>query len=159
MKLGRVYFVSAPGRVKIGFTTHPESRLQQLQRMDMETLTVIGSIVGTRKNERDLHAELVPFNIRGEWFVDCDQVRSVINAALTDGFPLEPAEDGDPDRSDISRNHNTIVAARNAIREASEIGDKIRVGVARGEDVSELVRTATFLAEQIIVPLLSGEAH
>lgn len=79
---GKVYFVSAPGRIKIGFTTKPEKRLIVLRRSDMEELTVIAIIDGSRALERKLHALVDKHRLRGEWFTDCADVREVIADAV-----------------------------------------------------------------------------
>lgn len=77
-KAGKVYFVAAPGRIKIGFTISPESRLDKLRQVDMEELTMLGIVDGTRRLERHLHRKLAPFRLKGEWFLDCPDVRSAI---------------------------------------------------------------------------------
>jgi hypothetical protein len=78
----KVYFVSAPGRIKIGFTRMPEKRLKALRRADMEELTVIAIMDGKRALESKLHGLLKDYRLRGEWFVDCPEVRMVIDEAV-----------------------------------------------------------------------------
>lgn len=87
----KVYFVSAPGRVKIGFTCRPEKRLKDLQKGDMETLSVIAIIDGSRFLEKTLHHILQPHRLRGEWFADCAEVRAEIDSAIAGKYPLEKA--------------------------------------------------------------------
>jgi len=97
MKIGKVYFVSAPGRIKIGYTVNPDDRLEKLRQVDMEELVVIGIIDGTRRLERHLHKELSPFRLKGEWFLDCAAVRSAISECLSsknayaDQVPANPS--------------------------------------------------------------------
>lgn len=90
MKEGHVYFVEAPGRIKVGFTMHPDSRLKQLQSFDMEKLTVIGIIYGSRALERHIHKLLHGHHQRGEWFNDCPEVRAVIERALAGEIAIAP---------------------------------------------------------------------
>lgn len=78
----KVYFVAAPGRIKIGFTRNPEKRLIALRRADMEELTVVAIVDGYRSLEKKLHGLLQAHRLRGEWFVDCPEVREVINDAV-----------------------------------------------------------------------------
>lgn len=80
---GKVYFVEAPGRIKIGYTVNPDDRLEKLRQADMETLTVVAVIDGTRRLERHLHGKLAPFRIKGEWFLDCLGVRDAIGECLS----------------------------------------------------------------------------
>lgn len=82
MSKGYVYFVGAPGRIKIGFTTKPEQRLIQLQAQDMERLTTIAIIDGSRKLERKLHLLASEYNFRREWFNDCPEVRAIMDKAI-----------------------------------------------------------------------------
>lgn len=96
MKKSYVYFVQAPGRIKIGFTMHPSERLVALQSQDMEPLTMIAIIEGSRALERHLHKMLVEFNHRREWFRDCPEVRAVIQSAVAGEISVaepKPAED------------------------------------------------------------------
>jgi hypothetical protein len=83
MNTGKVYFVAAPARIKIGFTCSPERRLIALRRADMEELTVIAIIDGSRALEKHLHGLLKEHRFRGEWFRDCDDVRRVIDEAIS----------------------------------------------------------------------------
>lgn len=79
MKPGYVYFVAATGRIKIGFTAHPEHRLSSLQRHDMERLTLIATIPGTRALELEIQRRLAAYRLRHEWFRDCDPVWECIS--------------------------------------------------------------------------------
>lgn len=89
---GKVYFASAPGRIKIGFTKHPDRRLAQLRSADMETIEVIGIIDGARYVERKLHYLLHEYRRNGEWFEDCPEVRAVIADAMAGNVPKPPAK-------------------------------------------------------------------
>lgn len=93
MKQGKVYFVSAPGRIKIGYTVNPDDRLEKLRQADMEPLSVIAVIDGTRRLERHLHEKLSPFRLKGEWFLDCAAVRDAMNECLS-SRPIFAEESG-----------------------------------------------------------------
>lgn len=92
MKPGTVYFVGAPGRIKIGFTTNPEIRLLALRNADMEPLTVIASLVGERRHERAIHGRFAHLKIKNEWFRDCGELREYIAAVQRDGLETLPPE-------------------------------------------------------------------
>ena len=83
---GKVYFIAAPGRIKIGYTRQPERRLRDLQNADMEQLTTLAVIEGTRKTERALHERLIHERLKGEWFVDCENVRRAMAEAISGKF-------------------------------------------------------------------------
>jgi len=91
MSKGYVYFVEAPGRIKIGFTTKPEARLVQLQTQDMERLSMIAIIDGSRKLERRLHQMAADYNFRREWFTDCPEVRAIIDRAVAGEIEIDEA--------------------------------------------------------------------
>lgn len=153
---GKIYFVSAPGRIKIGFTSNPESRLRKLRNDDMEPLEVIGIADGNGRTEHRLHDMVRQFCIKGEWFRDCPEVRAVINDFLNGklvfdkfGQDLEVIKPR-PIASDYGTRQNNIVSS--ALAEASALCEEITQRIARREPVSDLVRSACFLTEKIIVP-------
>jgi hypothetical protein len=45
-------------------------------------LTVVATVPGARKLERELHEQLLVHRTSGEWFTDCDEVRAAIGAAV-----------------------------------------------------------------------------
>lgn len=156
---GKIYFVSAPGRIKIGYTKKPEARLKQLRQADMEELTVIAITDGTMHIEHKLHDMVRPFCIRGEWFQDCQQVRAVMNdflngAILLDRFGEEIIATAPGAANDFFDNSRDMVDA--AIKESLAIAEEIGRRIQRREDVSDLAKQALFLAEHIIGPALHG---
>jgi hypothetical protein len=82
MTQGKIYFVSAPGRIKIGYTLNPDTRLMKLRNDDMEELEIIAIRDGTRKIEKKLHGMVAEHCVKGEWFRDCTAVRTVIEDYL-----------------------------------------------------------------------------
>lgn len=141
MNEGKVYFVSAPGRIKIGFTRRPERRLLTLRRADMEELSVIAIIDGSRFLEKTLHAILKNHRVRGEWFADCAVVRAEIESARAGKYPLE-AEVVIPSAS---------MAEEEKISPEFEmltrLGDDAEEAIARGADKYEVRgRVDAFLA-------------
>jgi hypothetical protein len=89
IRSGKVYFVAAPGRIKIGFTTKPEERLVGLQSHDLEKLTPIAIIDGSRSLERHLHAICAEHRKYKEWFEDNEFVRDVIAKAVAAEIVVE----------------------------------------------------------------------
>lgn len=162
MNVGKVYFVAAPGRIKIGYTRNPERRLAQLRAADMEKIEPIGVIPGTRAIEAKLHAMLQPYRLRGEWFFDCADVRAVVNEALAGEISLLVERDLDEDRpasSNDSEGYHSdihIKSVRNAIAEVRRIGDQMQERVRRRESIADLVDAAEFLSRAIIVPALGA---
>ena len=156
---GKVYFVSAPGRIKIGYTRNPERRLMQLRSNDLETLTSMGVIVGSRALESRLHDALNEYCIKGEWFLDCDAVRSVVEDAIAGKFKFidAPAIDEAPSRSPVERNSLDVMSVvRPALDELKRIAFEIEGRIARGESISDLTRMALFLSQHVVGPGLYG---
>lgn len=153
---GKVYFVGAPGRIKIGYTRQPEKRLAQLQSVDMETLASIAVIPGTRELERRLHSMAAPHHLRGEWFSDCADVRDLIQRAVAGEFPIddEAHEESAAHAADVIEVAAEVL--RSATAEARSLLDEVGRRVKRGEDVSDLVRSACFLGEHIVAPYIRG---
>lgn len=78
-----VYFAAQGGRIKIGTTTQdPRNRLAQLNCSLPERLELIGCIVGDWRREHELHRAFRAFNLRGEWFRDCEELRAEIDLLL-----------------------------------------------------------------------------
>lgn len=92
MNTSCVYFVAAPGRIKIGFTTKPERRLVELQSADMEPLSMLHIIAGSLKLERRLHELAANWRIRREWFQDCPEVRAIIARAVAGEILVDPVK-------------------------------------------------------------------
>lgn len=87
----RVYFIGPgdDGPVKIGFTTHIATRLQQLQIASPVPLVVVASVIGTRLVEALLHRWFRRWHIRGEWFdMDRDRVYHAIDRLFEEGLIL-----------------------------------------------------------------------
>jgi hypothetical protein len=83
---GTIYFVAAPGRIKIGYTCQPEKRLKNLRQADVQELTVIATVPGNRPLEHAVLARLDAHRLKGEWFKDCAEVWEVMSAVV-DGHP------------------------------------------------------------------------
>jgi hypothetical protein len=76
-----VYFLSAPGRIKVGFTRKFGRRFNDLNSPNAGQLALIGWLYGDTRVERAIHISLEQYRIKGEWFEDCAEVRSIIDAA------------------------------------------------------------------------------
>jgi hypothetical protein len=98
---GKVYFVGAPGRIKIGFTTKPEERLIGLQSQDLEKLHAIAIVDGSRALERHLHTVCAQHRKYKEWFEDNEFVRDVIAKTVAGEITVterpKPAEETNKD--------------------------------------------------------------
>lgn len=127
MKKTYVYFVAAPGRIKIGFTTQPEGRLAGLQAADMEPLSMLAIISGTRRLERHLHILASKYRLRKEWFEDCPAVRAIVDRAISgdvqaqEGPSAEMSESRQQAKAIFDyelRNHGSRMAAYGAVAES-----------------------------------------
>ncbi len=76
----RVYFILNPdnGLVKIGYSNHIQQRLKTLSTLSGSDLTILKLTPGGKKKERELHKRLSHLRVEGEYFTDCDELRSVI---------------------------------------------------------------------------------
>lgn len=162
---GKIYFVSAPGRIKIGFTTRPEARLAQLRYTDFEELTVIGTVDSCLSIEGKLHALVEDYRIKGEWFKDCPEVRAVVDDFISGKLSFESMEKADastappwPESSNPLADFLDVRSEvrKSAIARAESLLAEIAQRAERKEDIKDLVKQACFLAEKIIVPLVYG---
>lgn len=79
--LSRVYFIKgeSTGNIKIGHSRNPEGRIRGFQTASSEKLTIIKTIEGGEKVEKELHQRFAHINIRGEWFRAEPELNEFIN--------------------------------------------------------------------------------
>jgi hypothetical protein len=75
-----VYFCASLDKVKVGHSRNLSQRLAQLEQI-LPEFEYLGSIEGTRADEKRIHRKLSHLCIKGEWFQDCDEVRNLISWA------------------------------------------------------------------------------
>ena len=68
----RVYFIHLPRHksVKIGYSTNPARRLQEMQTLLPVPVFLIGTVLGGAELEREYHERFKRYRTRGEWFSD-----------------------------------------------------------------------------------------
>lgn len=152
----KVYFLTAPGRIKIGHTARPERRLAQLKAADMEPLEVLAVVNGSRNDERRLHDMLEDHRLRGEWFTDNDQVRKVISGFISGEIKF-PLGDLDPEPDDIERPQSAVDrVVDEAMGELRFLLDEIENRQSVLANSSDLVWFAKFLTDNVIDPLTAA---
>lgn len=77
----RVYFARAGKQVKIGISTNPQKRLQQM-RTGNPDITLLGDIPGGRRIETDLHQRFSEARLEGEWFCFTAEIARTIKGLL-----------------------------------------------------------------------------
>jgi hypothetical protein len=65
---GYVYFIGGGDWVKIGFAKNVSRRLEALRTTCPFPLTVLASLPGTAKRERELQNRFASYRLSGEWF-------------------------------------------------------------------------------------------
>jgi hypothetical protein len=73
-----VYFIECAGRIKIGYAKDVGERIKALSTGSAHDLNLLVSLDGSVHFERAIHAALKPHRVRGEWFNDCEPVRSLM---------------------------------------------------------------------------------
>lgn len=84
-----IYFVSNGRAIKIGYSKTVGSRFRSLQTSSSEELDFLGSAEGGKPEERFLHKRLGSHRLKGEWFVDCPEVREVMADVLAGKFAFQ----------------------------------------------------------------------
>lgn len=75
-----VYFIKQGDYVKIGFTNRFKTRLNQLQVSSPIKLEVLAIIDGDKTDEQKLHEQFKHIASNGEWFMQCDELKSFIDS-------------------------------------------------------------------------------
>jgi hypothetical protein len=159
VKAGKVYFISAPGRIKIGYTTQPEVRLAHLQAVDMERLEVIGTVDGLRSDETALHSKLESSRLRGEWFSDNEEVRAVIALFLSGKLKFarkQPATQLNIAGADANVRVQVI---RDSLAELRRLGEEVFARALRREPTDDLLRSIEFVSQKVTAPLLYPDQY
>lgn len=79
-----IYFLSdGAGAIKIGYSARVRRRIDALRTASSRQLDIIGTIDGTVDHEREIHNRLSAHRGHGEWFVDCPDVRSLIDGLIS----------------------------------------------------------------------------
>ncbi len=87
-----IYFIrcALTGRVKIGFSEKPWSRLVKM-RVDCPTELVMASVIeGDKAAEAALHKRFAAFHVRGEWFSETAELRDFVMALPIAERPRTP---------------------------------------------------------------------
>lgn len=107
-----VYFISGGAYIKIGTSINFKSRLASLQTSTVDDLIVLGTIPGDADLEREIHSKLQKHRKRGEWFLDCAEVRShIIELCGRDVFAVVEKEPEPEPLGDIKDKLAEIVVA------------------------------------------------
>jgi|TARA_R100000664_G_C2651368_1_gene71842 hypothetical protein len=70
-------------KVKIGYTSNNAiERKRQLETGNPHGIVIIGTVQGTQEHEKKIHKSLEKYNIQGEWFEDCQEIRNYIAQML-----------------------------------------------------------------------------
>ena len=71
-----VYFIATADRryVKIGYTTNMTRRLRDVQVGNPEPLELLGTLDGTKDDEKRLHHDWRRLRVEGEWFRLTDEL-------------------------------------------------------------------------------------
>lgn len=79
----RIYFIEAVGLdlIKIGYTIDPVKRFFSILTMSPAPLSLLGSIAGGPQREIQIHEQLEPHRIHGEWFKKCPEVMALVETA------------------------------------------------------------------------------
>lgn len=79
---GVVYFLKMAQYVKIGFTLDFKTRFAAIDRGLPEEPEVLATVAAPRSVEATLHRRLSPISLRGEWYLDCNEVRAAMADAI-----------------------------------------------------------------------------
>lgn len=78
-----VYFIESDGLIKIGKAIVPQKRLESLQRFTTQKMLLLGSMPQTVATEFEVHKRFAHLRRHGEWFTDCEELRTYIAEVTT----------------------------------------------------------------------------
>lgn len=83
---GYVYFAQAgaDGPIKIGKANDVEGRLRTLQTSQAEPLTLLGTMPGGLRRERDIQTAFARYRLKGEWFSPASDLLAFIRLNTDD---------------------------------------------------------------------------
>ena len=84
-----VYFVQSLNKIKVGFTENLPHRMQNMRTANPHGMVLIGTVNGNKRHENKIQKVLKDYNITGEWFKDCEEVREYIDKILNDGIKVK----------------------------------------------------------------------
>lgn len=73
-----IYFIECSGRIKVGFSVNPKSRLTKVNADAPFPCELIGVLAGDRKTEANVHALWSHLRCHGEWFAASGEFRKWI---------------------------------------------------------------------------------
>lgn len=88
---GYVYFMKVGRFVKIGFSTRPATRMQELHVGQSKDADLLFAVRGTRADEKAIHYSLSGCHSRGEWFEATPSVMALLARSLMAGRAVHAA--------------------------------------------------------------------
>lgn len=80
-----VYFLSAGDKIKVGFSKNLRARFQSVQSSSPLDVFIIGWVPGDRALEKAILSLAAEHRVRGEWFVNCPDMMTLIRRVLSEG--------------------------------------------------------------------------
>lgn len=84
---GFVYAIGDAERVKIGYSANPSQRFSKLQTDSAVRCEIIGTVLATMNQERELHRLLAAYRLHREWFRREGAVAAFCDAIAGRGVP------------------------------------------------------------------------
>ena len=122
-----VYFVECNGKVKIGYSDKPMSRLGHLQTGNPEKITLVGVVEDFgRDEEKLLHSMFRAQHYRGEWYKYTGEVEKIINRIAI--------------KNNIDKEYNEIKNLQESVAKLESENDDLKKRVSRLEGTDRDLR-------------------
>jgi len=117
-----IYFIdNSSNFIKIGTSSAPEARIEQLQIAAPTKLNLLGSIPGGVLEEKQIHHKFRDLNSYGEWFFAAPSLRAFIKNKISDhGATIRSGLEGGLSKESITELLRTVVA--------TPTGEPVRLG-------------------------------
>ena len=97
-----IYFIQdSKKNIKIGFSKNPQQRILSFHTHSIEKFTLIKSVHGTVRDEKEIHKNFAHLKISGEWFIGSEELVLFIHQYTGSEDPIVCEEESGPQSYDI----------------------------------------------------------
>jgi hypothetical protein len=143
-----IYFAQAEnGHIKIGFSSNVRTRIRALQGQVPLRVTLLKTVIGSRRLEGQLHQKFASTRLWGEWFQPSEELLTFIETIVEDKRalpPNKPGPKGDADHipEQTNRAHGVVES------DCGRIWTPRQVAAALAVDLEEAMDALKYLADK-----------
>ena len=135
---GYVYFIDNGDMIKIGYSTNPSVRLNDLQIGSSVPLHIVAVIAGTKQDEDHIHKKFQEYRSHGEWFEHNPELDKLIeeNSLLLEKNFYSPTTTAVNNYLDIINDSAEAVDENISLLKSAGVGEPMRSRIANLDHVN-----------------------